>query len=478
MALKIYNSLTKKKEDFKAIEKGKVSMYTCGPTVYWYAHIGNFATFVREDFVRRYLEYSGYEVKQVMNYTDVGHLTDDGSNTESGEDKMARAAKKEKKTPEEIANFYIEAYQADAKKLNIEPATKYPRATREITGIIELVETLIKKGFAYEVNGNVFFDIRKFKDYGKLSGKTPDKITTGLRLDPHPDKKNPGDFALWLKAPPEHIMKWDSPWGQGYPGWHIECSEMAMKYLNDTIDIHTGGEDHLFPHHENEIAQSEAATGKPFVNIWMHMKFILIDGEKMSKSKGNIYTLSDLEEKGYAPEVFRFWLFTGHYRSQSNFSWEALDEARDKLNRLIDFKERMSRIKGKNKPNREAAELVKSTSEQFEAAMNDDFNFPQALDQIFTMVKIANNLADAEDLGIDEAEKFIKLLEKFDKVLAVLDYTPEIKIDPEKIEKLIEERDQARDKKDFHRADEIRDELDKLGVEIKDSAQGTTWRIK
>jgi len=478
MALKIYNSLSKQKEDFHPIEKGKVSMYTCGPTVYWYAHIGNFATFVREDFVRRYLEYKGYEVKQVMNYTDVGHLTDDDSNTESGEDKMARAAKKEKKTPAEIAEFYIKAYQEDAAKLNIEPATKYPRATKEIADIIELVKTLIDKGFAYEVNGNVFFDILKFKDYGKLSGKTPDKITTGLRLDPHPDKKNPGDFALWLKAPPEHVMKWDSPWGQGYPGWHIECSEMAMKYLNDTIDIYTGGEDHLFPYHENEIAQSEAATGKPFANYWMHMKFILIDGEKMSKSKGNIYTLSDLEKKGYAPEIFRFWLFTGHYRSQADFSWEALDEARTKLNRLLDFKERMNKIKGKNKPCPEATKIIKMTKEKFTAAMDNDFNTPQALDQIFVMIKEANALADSENLGVDEAQKFLELLTELDQIMAVLEYKPEVKIEPQKIEKMIEERDQARDSNDFDRADKIRDQLAKLGVEIKDSPQGTTWRLK
>ncbi|MFC1721366.1 cysteine--tRNA ligase [Patescibacteria group bacterium] len=478
MALKIYNTLTSQKEVFQPMAKGKVSMYTCGPTVYFFAHIGNFATFVREDFIRRYLEYKGYEVRQIMNITDVGHLTDDDANTETGEDKIVKAAKREKKTPAEITKFYADKFFDDAKKLNIEAAHKYPKATQEISGIIELVKDLIQKNFAYEVKGNVFFDILKFKDYGKLSGKTPDKITTGLRLEPHPDKKNPSDFALWLKAPEGHLMQWDSPWGKGYPGWHIECSEMAMKYLAETIDIHIGGEDHLFPHHENEIAQSEAATGKPFANYWMHTKHILVNGAKMSKSKNNFYTLDDVEKKGFAAPVFRFWLFTGHYRSQADFSWEALTKAKNKLNRLIDFKERISNIKGANKPSQKAAELIKETKEKFTTAMDDDFNTPQALDQIFIMIKEANTLVDAEELGIDEAQKFLKLLEQFDRVLAVLNYQPEAKVDPAKIDKLILERDQARDTKDFARADEIRDELDKFGIEIKDSPQGTIWRSK
>jgi len=476
MALKIYNTLTKKKEVFKPIAKGKASLYTCGPTVYWFAHIGNFATFVREDFVRRYLEYSGYEVRQTMNITDVGHLTDDDANTEQGEDKIIKAAREQKKTPTEIAKFYTDKFMEDARSLNIEAAHKYPAATKHISDMIEFIQVLLDKDVAYEKNGNVFFDITKFPDYGKLSGKTPDKITTGLRLEPHPDKKNPGDFALWLKAPPDHLMKWESPWSTGYPGWHIECSVMSTKYLGDSIDIHIGGEDHIFPHHENEIAQSESATGKPFARYWMHMKFILINGQKMSKSKGNIYTLDDLEEKGFAPLVYRLWLFSGHYRSQANFSWEALATARDKLNRLVDFYERLQGITGDGL---DVSKLVSETEAAFAAAMDDDFNTPQALDAIFKMIKDANALADENKLGQDGAQEITRLLKKFDKVLAVLEYQPLAgEITEAEIEKLIAARDQARTAQDFTKADQIREELLQKGVEIKDSPEGTAWKRK
>ncbi len=472
--LKIYNSLTKQKQGFKPLRNKDVSLYTCGPTVYWFAHIGNFSTFVREDFVKRYLEYKGYKINHIMNITDVGHLTDDDANTESGEDKMLKAARKEKKSPIEIAEFYTEAFMKDSQKLNIEPAAKYPKATEEISGIIKLVEDLIQKDFAYEVNDNVFFDILKFKDYGKLSGKTPDKITTGMRLEPHPDKKNPGDFALWLKAPENHIMQWDSPWGRGYPGWHIECSEMAMKYLGETIDIHIGGEDHLFPHHENEIAQSESATGKPFANFWMHMKFILINNEKMSKSKNNIYTLSDLEKKGFAPEIYRLWLFSGHYRNQANFSWEVLEDARNKLNKLIELKERLKKIETTTGNSFDLAKFELA----FSSAMDDDFNTPKALDTIFALAKELNSLAGDNKLSKKSAAAALELLAKFDKVLGVLDYKPQSKISETEIEKLVSKRNQARNNKDFTEADRIRSELLVKNVEIEDTPEGTTWKIK
>ena len=479
MPLELYNTLTRQKEVFRPLEPPQVSMYTCGPTVYWFAHLGNFATFTREDFIRRYLEYRGYKVKQIMNFTDVGHLTDDDANTESGEDKMVKAARREKKTPAAIAQFYIDAFFRDAKKLNLKPATKYPRATEEIPGIIKIVEKLIRDNFAYEVNGNVFFDITKFKEYGKLSGQTPEKISTGLRLEPHPDKKNPGDFALWLKAPAAHLMKWDSPWGIGYPGWHIECSAMALRYLGDTIDIHIGGEDHLFPHHENEIAQSEGATGQPFAKYWMHMKFILINGEKMSKSKNNILTLEDLEAKGFAPLVFRAWLFSGHYRSQANFTWEGLADTRDKLNRLLALKDRLKKINNSGELAPAVAKILKKSQAEFEAALDDDFNSPPALDAIFKMTKEINSRCDQDSISKTDARQTIKLLEKFDTVLGFLNYQPLAKsISAPKIKELISARNNARRRGDFTAADQIRDQLRQQGVEIKDSPTGTSWKIK
>ncbi len=476
MALKLYNTLSKKIEPFTPQDKGKVKLYTCGPTVYLFAHIGNFATYIREDVLRRFLEYSGYEVRHIMNITDVGHLTSDA---DSGEDKMVKSAKAEKKTPTQIAEFYTRRFLADAGKLHLEPAHKYPRATAHIKEIIDLIKTLIAKGFAYEANGNVFFDIAKFKDYGKLSGQTPDKITTGVRLEAHPDKKHPGDFALWLKAPKNHLMQWDSPWGRGYPGWHIECSAMSMKYLDTTLDIHASAEDHIFSHHENEFAQTEDATGQPFARYWLHSYFLLIDGNKMSKSKGNIYTLADLEEKGYDPLVYRFFIFSGHYRSRLNFTWEALDDARAKLNRLIEFKERLEKITDAGEVSPEVIKLVEQTEESFRESLDDDLNTPKALDAVFELAKNGNRLADADQLTKADTENILTLLRRLDKVMAFLDYHPKTaKISETEIKKLVGEREQARAKKDFAAADKIRQKLFNKGIEIKDEAKGTEWKIK
>ncbi len=476
MALKLYNTLTKKIEPFTPLEKGKVKIYTCGPTVYLFAHIGNFATFLREDFLRRFLEYSGYEVRHIMNITDVGHLTDDA---DSGEEKMIKSAKAERKTPAQIAEFYTQSFMADIDKLQIEHAHKYPQATKHIPEMIKLIKSLVDQGFAYEIKGNVFFDIAKFKEYGKLSGQTPDKITTGLRLEAHPDKKHPGDFALWLHAPKDHLMQWDSPWGKGYPGWHIECSAMSMKYLDTTMDIHAGGEDHIFPHHENEIAQSEAATGQPFARYWVHSYFVLINQDKMSKSKGNIYTLADLEEKGYDPLVYRFFIFSGHYRSRLNFTWEALDDARTKLNRLVEFKERLTKITDTGNSSPEVDELIAQTEESFRESLDNDLNTPKALDAIFELAKNGNRLADADQLTKTDAVNILNLLRRLDKVLAFLNYYPRIaKISEMEIEKLIASRQAARAKKDFATADSIRQKLLDKGVTIKDNAQGTDWKIK
>lgn len=310
----LYNTYAKKLEEFKPLEKKKVRMYSCGPTVYDFVHLGNFRTFLMADFLRRAFEYSGYEVKHIKNITDVGHLTQD--DIEAGEDKMIKAAKREKKTPYDIAKFYEEAFHKDEEKLNILPARKFPRATEYINQMIAMIEKLIANGYAYESNGSVFYDVEKFKDYGKLSGNTLENLKTGARLEAHPDKKNPCDFALWLKADPKYLMQWDSPWSRGYPGWHIECSAMSIANLGDTIDIHTGGEDNTFPHHEDEIAQSEGATGKKFVNYWIHGRHLLVDGEKMSKSKGNFYVLTNIEKRGFNPLSFRYLCLTAHFQSQ------------------------------------------------------------------------------------------------------------------------------------------------------------------
>ena len=322
--LKFYNTLSKTKEEFKSINPGKVGMYTCGPTVYGYIHIGNIRAYILSDIIRRYLEYGGYEVRLIKNITDVGHLTeDDVAQGDSGEDKMLKAADKEKKTPEEVAKFYEEYFKSAEKEMNILPAQYFPRATAHVPQMIKIIEGLLQKGFAYEKNGNVFFDVTKFADYGKLSGNTLENLKVGARLEEHPDKKNPWDFALWLKAPKEHLLKWDSPWSVGYPGWHIECSAMSTEYLGNTIDIHTGGEDNIFPHHEAEIAQTECYTGQKFVNYWLHTRHLMVDGEKMSKSKGNLYKLEDIKEKGFSPMDLRLLLLSSHYRSQVNFTWDA-----------------------------------------------------------------------------------------------------------------------------------------------------------
>ncbi|HOF42458.1 MAG TPA: cysteine--tRNA ligase, partial [Candidatus Moranbacteria bacterium] len=333
--LKLFNSLSKIKEEFKPINPGKVGMYSCGPTVYGHIHIGNLKSYILSDLVKRYLEYSGYEVRLIKNITDVGHLSeDDLGQADSGEDKMLKAALIEKKTPEEIAKFYEDYFKTTEKEMNILPAQYFPRATAHVPQMIKIIEGLIQKGCAYEKNGNVFFDVTKFSNYGKLSGNTLENLKVGARLEEHPDKKNPWDFALWLKAPEKHILKWESPWSLGYPGWHIECSAMSLEYLGNTFDIHTGGEDNIFPHHEAEIAQSECYTGKKFANFWLHTRHLLMNGEKMSRSKGNLYTLEDIKEKGFSAMDLRLLFLSSHYRSRLDFSWNALEQAHKNLQRI------------------------------------------------------------------------------------------------------------------------------------------------
>lgn len=469
MALKLYNTLTKKKEEFKPIEAGKVRYYACGPTVYDYAHIGNLKTFIFEDVLRRYLECSGYEVRYIMNITDVGHLTaDDINQADSGEDKMLKAALREKKTPEEIAKFYTEQFLDDILKLNFIKANYYPRATAHIPQIIKIIEELIKKDLAYEANGNVFYDVTKFKNYGKLSGKKLDELKVGARLEEHPDKKNPYDFSLWLKAPKEHLLKWESPWSLGYPGWHIECSAMSMEYLGESLDIHTGGEDHIFPHHENEIAQSEGATGKKFSNFWLHGHFLMVDGQKMSKSKGNFYALKDIIEKGYEPMHFRMFALSGHYRTNVNFTWAALDQAKTNYNRIAEWLRRMDyrssddiSIAGANELN------LDDYKKRFEAAMDDDLNTPLALSVLFELITKTNTLEVQSELGQNETKDILKLWEKMNKVFGFVieDAKQDISED---IKDLAEKRKKAREDKDFRLSDELRDKISEKGYVIED----------
>ena len=477
--LKLFNTLSGKKEEFKPIETGKVKMYNCGPTVYDYAHIGNLNAFFVADTLRRYLEYKGYEVRQIMNITDVGHLTDDDVNqADTGEEKMLKAALREKKTPEQIAEFYTQKFFEDLEKLSIKKASYYPRATAHVPHMIKMIEKLMGNGLAYEVNGNVFYDVEKFEGYGKLSKKKLEDLKAGARLEEHPDKKHPYDFALWLKAPKEHILKWESPWSLGYPGWHIECSAMSMEYLGDTLDIHTGGEDHIFPHHENEIAQSEGATGKPFANFWLHNRFLLVDGEKMSKSKGNFYILKSIEDKGYEPMAFRLLVLSSHYRSNLNFSLDALEQAKKNLQKIERFVEVLEEIKDKNfdLPNREDLDLA-TYGKRFEEAMDDDLNTPLALSVLYEIISNVNK--DIADGVFDstEAKNTLKLWKKMNKVFG-LNIEKSKKALPEEIVQLVDQRAKARKEKNYSRADEIRAEIDKLGYVVEDGPEGQKIRAK
>lgn len=458
--IRFHNTLAREKQDFEPLHPGKVSMYSCGPTVYDFAHIGNLRAYVFSDTVRRLLEHEGYEVKHIMNITDVGHLTqDDLAQGDSGEDKVERRAKAEKKTPGEIARFFEEAFYADCEAMNILPAHFFPRATAHVPHMIRMIETLIEKGHAYQVNGNVFYDVTSFPGYGRLSGNTLENLKTGARLEEHPDKRNPWDFALWLKAPKEHLMKWPSPWGEGYPGWHIECSAMSVEYLGDTLDIHTGGEDHIFPHHEAEIAQSEGTTGKPFSRFFLHERHMQVEGERMAKSKGNFHTLRDVVDQGFSAMDLRLLYLSAHYRSRMNFTWDALSQAKKNRETLFMIHERLADAGLTDGPN-----ISYEAKEAFLAAMRDDLNTPLALS---VMLGFANRVNAALDRG--EPFDTRAALTLLDEALALFGIRFEKKIISEDVQKLIARREQARKDKNFILADSLRDEIAALGVAIKDN---------
>ena len=464
--MKIYNTLTRQKEEFVPVHPGKVGMYVCGPTVYNYIHIGNARPMIIFDTVRRYFEYKGYEVNYVSNFTDV-------------DDKIIKKANEEGVTATEIAERYIKECKQDMEALNIKPATHQPRATEEIGGMIKMIQTLIKKGHAYEVDRTVYFKTRSFKDYGKLSKKNIDDLEAGhreIKVTGEEGKKDPLDFVLW-KPKKEGEIAWDSPWGEGRPGWHIECSEMSKKYIGDTIDIHAGGEDLIFPHHENEIAQSEACNDEKFANYWMHNGFLNINNKKMSKSAGNFFTVREIGEK-YPLQVIRFFMLSAHYRTPLNFSDTLVESAKTGLDRILTAIDLCREMAAKEETGslsdaeKEHFAKVEALVKKFEDAMEDDFNTADAVSAIFEIVRESNSTV--KDFSADYAKKVLKVLEDLCGVLGI-ETTKEEEILDEEIEKLIEERQAARKNKDFARADEIRDQLLEQGIVLKDTREGVKW---
>lgn len=465
MELHLYNTLTRKKEGFKPIKKGHVGLYTCGPTVYWYATIGNFRTYIFSDILRRVLEYNGFKVKQVMNVTDVGHLTSD---RDTGKDKMEEAAAKEHKSAHELADFYLRVFREDMHKLHILSPDVWPKATEHITEQIALIEKLEKKGYTYTTSDGVYFDSSKFKDYGALARLNVEGLQKGKRVSSG-EKKNAHDFALWKFSEKRGVrqQEWSSPWGVGYPGWHIECSAMSMKYLGESFDIHTGGEDHVPVHHTNEIAQSEAATGKKFVNYWLHGAFLTFKGEKVSKSKGGLYTISELEEKGYRPEHYRYLCLLTHYRKPLDFSLAHLDAAKTAFNRLIEKYYSLGQNVVPQSAMRVQSKKYKAYLEDFSKAVNDDLNMPKAVQIMWGMLD--------DDL---EASEKSDLLATFDAVFGLDLYhfqRSEISV-PLDIELLVDQREDARKKKDWKLADKLREKIHQKGFDVEDSVNGPIVR--
>lgn len=465
--MKIYNTLTNKKELFVPIEEGKIKIYVCGPTVYNYIHIGNARPLIVFDTVRKYFEYKNYDVQYVTNFTDV-------------DDKIIRKANEEGVDYKEISDKYMKEFLIDSDGLNVKPATMYPKATEEIDGMIEMIETLIDKGYAYEVNGSVYFETKKFMSYGKLSNKNQEDLEAGARIAVDEEKRNPMDFVLW-KPKKEGEPAWRSPWGEGRPGWHIECSVMAKRYLGDSIDIHAGGEDLVFPHHENEIAQSEAANGKGFSKYWMHNGFINVDNKKMSKSLGNFFTVREIVNE-FSYDIIRFFMLNAHYRSQINFSRELIKAAANGLDRIQTGRKNLDYILENNtvdkyteKENILVDELAKYKT-KFEAAMEDDFNTADAISVIFELVKFANKNTD-----YNSSKKFVNdiiiLIDQLCDILGIKSKKCEELLD-EDVNKLIEKRQQARKDRDFALADEIRDELKDKGIILEDTREGVRWHRK
>lgn len=482
MPLTLYNTLSRRKEEFKPMVEGRIHIYVCGPTVYDHAHIGHARNYISFDTIVRFLRYSGYRVRYVQNITDVGHILD------SGEDRILKGAARERIEPMEVVERYQRSYFADMDALGVQRPDISPRASAHIPEQIEIIKTLIDKGHAYEVNGSVYFEVRSFPEYGKLSGRKVEEAEEGTRVAVREEKRHAEDFALWKLAPPEHILKWPSPWGWGYPGWHIECSAMASKYLGETFDIHGGGVDNIFPHNECEIAQSEAANGKPFANYWLLGGSLTLDGVKMSKSLGNVLSIKDALKK-YKPEAIRFFTFTAHYRSPIDFSEDALEAATKGWERAISpalvLRER---LRSPNLPEGGAEALSAELTEmktRFVEAMNDDFNIPVAVSVIFDLAKLTNTLLAAEPAtGRGALEAVNGLYEELaGQVLGILPLegssggAANAEREAGLIRLLIEMRAEARTRKDFAASDKIRDRLKEIGVTLEDGKSGTTWKL-
>ena len=460
--MKIYNTLTRKKEEFVPIKEGEVSIYVCGPTVYNFFHIGNARPFVVFDTLRKYMEYRGYRVKFVQNFTDV-------------DDKIINKAREEGATAPEVSEKYIEEYFKDAAALNVRVADVHPKVSDHIDDIVKFVETLTEKGYAYEADGDVYFSTRKFPEYGKLSKQNIDDLESGARIAVGEVKKDPLDFALWKARKTESEIAWESPWGMGRPGWHIECSAMSKKHLGETIDIHAGGQDLQFPHHENEIAQSECCNGSPFAHYWMHNGYITIDNEKMSKSKGNFFTVRDIL-KEYDGEVIRFFLLSGHYRNPINFSDPLMEQAKNGLGRMENCKENLVYLIGAGddgamtEAEKEQLAGYDKYRQEFIRVMDDDLNTADAISAVFELVT-AVNTAVKDGATKEFAQKSLETLMELADVLGLLQGKADAGVDPE-IQKLVDERQEARKAKDFARADQIRDLLKEKGITLKDTPQG------
>lgn len=470
MSFYLYNTLTSNKDEFIPLNKNKVGLYTCGPTVYNYAHIGNLRTYIFEDVLKKSLEYVGYKVKHVMNVTDVGHLQSDG---DAGEDKMLLGATREHKTVWEIARFYEDAFFEDCRKLNVKRPTVVCRATEHIDDMIKFVQKLEEKGYTYRANGNVYFEIDKFPDYTKLAKLSIDELEAGSRIEIDPNKKNPLDFVLWFTNSKfsNQIMQWDSPWGRGFPGWHLECSAMSMKYLGERIDIHCGGVDHIPVHHTNEIAQSECALGHKWVNYWVHGEFLVENKGKMSKSNGEFLTVSKLEEEGFDPLDYRYFCLQSKYRKQLLFSYDSLRDAQKAYGAL---KKKVGSILSDVDENSSVnSDRIQEYKDKFTAQISDDLNIANAFTVLNEVIK---------DNNLNNKEK-ITLIEDFDRVFS-LDLmkapkeTVPSNVDVEMVDKLLVERNESRKSKNFARADEIRNQLAAMNIEILDSKEGSTWRIK
>jgi cysteinyl-tRNA synthetase len=473
MALEFYNTLTRRKEAFRSLEPGVVRMYNCGPTVYSRPHVGNYRAFLFADVLRRWLEQRGFVVRQVMNVTDVGHLTDDVAG--EGEDKIEAQARREKLDPFAIARGYERQFLDDLTALGARKAVVYPRATEHVPEMLAMIEALLAKGFAYEVGGNVYFEVARFPEYGKLSGNRAEELEAGARVAVKDEKRHPHDFALW-KNDPHHLMKWASRFGpDGFPGWHIECSAMAKKHLGEQIDIHTGGEDNVFPHHECEIAQTESLTGKPFATFWMHSKFLQVDGGKMSKSLGNVWNLDDVRGRGFEPRVLRFALIRAHYRQPLNFTWEAMKDAQAALESLDDLVVRLrSVMRGVGAAANPSAgrELVEQARRTFDEGMDDDLNVSRALPGLFNL---RAQVLEGR-LGSGAAREALEFVRHTNEVLGVIRVEEDL-LDTD-VERLIAERQAARKARDFARADAIRKELVEKGIALEDTPQGVVWKRK